>query len=218
MVGDKLMRHLILKLDGVMQAWGGHTFEDYRPTELFPMRSGVIGLLAACLGIERKDNVGLQNIAESVKLAVRAEARSELAKITRIIDFHTVLNARKVDGSNRSDPIVSRRQYLCDSVFTIAIGETEQASFKLDDIAAAVKKPIYTPFLGRRSCPLSRPLFESWVDAANGLEALQKYGGDGVVYSEEVSESGVPLRVRDVPMYGRVRQFGARTIYVHARG
>ena len=33
--------YLILKLQGVMQSWGGHTFEDYRPSGNFsdPLRS-----------------------------------------------------------------------------------------------------------------------------------------------------------------------------------
>ena len=225
MVGDLSMRHLILKFDGVMQAWGGHTYEDFRPSELFPTRSGIIGLLAACLGIERNDSDRLQSLANSVKLTVRAEPRSEQANITRIIDYHTVKNARTVKElqmgsvSKNSSTIVSHRQYLCDSIFTVAIGEVEHAKFNLADIAVAVKKPIYTPFLGRRSCPLSRPLFESWIDAADGLEALRQYGGtEGVVYSEDESDKGVLLRIRDVPMYGRVRQFGTRIIYVHAGG
>ena len=217
MEGDSSMQYLILKFDGVMQAWGGHTFEDYRPTELFPTRSGIIGVIAACLGIEREDHTNLQSLSGSVELTVRSESRDERAKITRIMDFHTVQNARKVDGSNRSDPIVSKRQYLCDSIFTVAVGQGECARYDLDSIATAVKKPIFTPFLGRRSCPLSRPLFETWIEADNGVEALRKYGGtSGIIYSEGVSVDGKPLRIRDVPLYGRVRQFGSRTIYVHA--
>lgn len=48
-------QYLALKLQGVMQAWGGHTYEDLRHTELIPTRSGILGLLAACLGIDRQD-------------------------------------------------------------------------------------------------------------------------------------------------------------------
>ena len=213
------MRYLILRLDGVMQAWGGHTFEDYRPTELYPTRSGLVGLLAACLGIERNDHAHLQRLSDGVALTVRAESRNERATITRILDFHTVQNARKVDGTNRTDPIVSKRQYLCDSIFTVAIGQNENAGYCLDTIAAAIKKPVFTPFLGRRSCPLSRPLFETWIDADNGIEAIRSYGRTpGIIYSEVESTDGVLMRIRDVPLYGRVRQFATRTIYVHAGG
>jgi len=68
-------RFLILKLDGVMQGWGGHTYEDWRPTELFPTRSGLLGLLGACLGIDRQDIDRLNALAESVNFAVRVDSR-----------------------------------------------------------------------------------------------------------------------------------------------
>ena len=51
-----MSRYLILRLDGPMQAWGSHTFEDFRPSNLFPTRSGLLGLLGACLGIDRGDH------------------------------------------------------------------------------------------------------------------------------------------------------------------
>ena len=55
-----MSRYLILRLDGPMQAWGSHTFEDFRPSNLFPTRSGLLGLLGACLGIDRGDHAGLE--------------------------------------------------------------------------------------------------------------------------------------------------------------
>ena len=59
-------RYLILRLDGPMQAWGTHTFEDFRPSNLFPTRSGLLGLLGACLGLERVDLAGQAQLAASV--------------------------------------------------------------------------------------------------------------------------------------------------------
>lgn len=44
--------YLILRLAGPMQAWGQPTFEGTRPTGRFPTRSGLLGLLGACLGID----------------------------------------------------------------------------------------------------------------------------------------------------------------------
>ena len=46
-------RYLILKLQGPMQAWGPILFEDFRPSHLFPTRSALLGLIGACLGIDR---------------------------------------------------------------------------------------------------------------------------------------------------------------------
>jgi len=56
-----------------MQAWGTHTYEDFRPSNLYPTRSGLLGLLAACLGIERADHAGQAALAASVKFSVRVD-------------------------------------------------------------------------------------------------------------------------------------------------
>ncbi len=40
-MSDGMNHYLALKLSGVMQAWGGHTMEDLRHTEIMPTRSAV---------------------------------------------------------------------------------------------------------------------------------------------------------------------------------
>lgn len=208
-------RFLILKLDGPMQAWGTHTYEDYRPSNLFPTRSGLLGLLGACLGIERSDSESLARLAQSVEFTVRADANKSAVKLT---DFHTVKDARKVDGKPNKNPIVSRREYLHDAIFTVAVDERTGAGYSLDAIAAALRKPRYTPFLGRRSCPIARPLFETWIDADNAKSALEQVSPQaGVIYAEgDALMTDQRLRMRDVPMHGPHRQFTTRTVYIHA--
>jgi CRISPR system Cascade subunit CasD len=44
---------LALLLDGPMQSWGYSSRFDRRTTALHPTRSGIIGLLAAALGINK---------------------------------------------------------------------------------------------------------------------------------------------------------------------
>jgi CRISPR system Cascade subunit CasD len=211
-------RYLLLKLDGPMQAWGGHTYEDFRPSHLFPTRSGLLGLIAACLGLDRADLKAQMQLAESLEFSVRldqVEGRTPL----KLPDFHTVLEARKVDGSSNKNPVVSRREYLFDAVFSVAVGERPEASMKLDALAAAVQRPCYTPSLGRRACPLARPLFDGWAEAADAKAALQQLPGCGVIYTEgEALANNRPLHIRDVPLHTRKRQFGTRKIYVHADG
>lgn len=223
--------YLILKLDGVMQSWGDHTYEDFRPTVGFPTRSGLVGLLAACLGIDRSANDELTALNRYLEFSVRAEARRRAdavgvvhsAPVVRITDFHTVMDARKVDGSSRAFPVVSKRQYLCDAVFTVALRPRHGSTWSLDQIEAAVKRPVYTPSLGRRACALSRPLFEGRVEAADGLAALAQVGwkeaiGD-VVYADADAESiGPMLRLRDDPIFGRRRQFANRSVLVLGAG
>jgi CRISPR system Cascade subunit CasD len=226
-----MTRFLILRLDGPMQAWGTHTFEDYRPTNLYPTRSGLLGLIGACLGIERGDSDALTRLSQSVQLTVRVdrtaprpqegtdqESEPPPKAAIRLADFHTVLDARKVGGSASKFPVVSRREYLYDAAFTVAVGERPGAQFGLDRITAALRCPRYTPVLGRRSCPITRPLLEksSPVDADDALQALAIISPiGGTIYAESDLVSEHPIQMRDVPSYGRHRQFGTRRVYVH---
>lgn len=206
--------YLILKLQGPMQAWGTHTFEDFRPSNLFPTRSGLLGLLGACLGIDRKDGDGLERLAASVEFAVRVDAAG-----VKLPDFHTIRAARKVDGKANRNPVVSRREYLFDAAFTVAVGATVQAAVALDAIADAVRCPRYTPVLGRRSCPASRPLFDGWLEAPDLKAALELVPDQGLVYVESAAwGQSRPLALRDVPMRGKHRRFGKRIVYLHGKG
>jgi CRISPR system Cascade subunit CasD len=216
-------RFLILRLDGPMQSWGTHTFEDFRPSNLYPTRSGLLGLLAACLGIERADHAGQAALAASVEFSVRVDTAVERLDReqamnkpgVKLPDFHTVMDARKVDGKANKFPVVSRREYLYDAAFTVAIGVKPDAPVALDAIAAALRRPLYTPTLGRRACPPARPLFDGETEATDGVEALRKASGSGVLIYSENQESDQPLRLRDVPLHGHKRQFGTRLVYLH---
>ncbi|MBU1656508.1 MAG: type I-E CRISPR-associated protein Cas5/CasD [Gammaproteobacteria bacterium] len=209
--------YLILKLEGPMQAWGGHTFEDYRPTQPFPTRSGILGLLGACLGIERGDREGLIALGDSFRLAVRADADLERGfRSTVITDFHTVEEARKVDGSANKNPVVSRREYLCDAAFTAALEFADGAARQRT--VAGLRRPRYTPFLGRRSCPLSRPLYEAEIEADSLRNALAQVPPHaGVIYSEDEADHHSQMAVRDVPLPGRTRRFATRRVYIRAK-
>jgi CRISPR system Cascade subunit CasD len=158
------------------------------------------------------------------RLALRPEAEEEAEKQSppkaaiKLADFHTVLDARKVDGSTSRFPVVSRREYLHNAAFTVAVGERPAAGLGLDRIAAALRRPRYTPVLGRRSCPISRPPLDpaSPIEAADALQALgQVPPTGGPIYAEGGLVSDYPIQIRDVPTHGRHRQFGTRRVFVH---
>lgn len=219
---------LILRLDGPMQAWGTHTYEGFRPSNHFPTRSGLLGLIGACLGLERQDQPALERLAQSIEFTVRVDhqvSRFSQEKLQdknplKVIDYHTVREARKVDGSKNKHAIESFREYLHDAVFTVAVMEKPEAAYPLNSLIQALRRPLYTPVLGRRSCPLARPLLENGevIEAENAKIALDSIPpGCGLMYSEgELLANDKPLPLRDVPQYGRYRQFGTRRVYVHA--
>lgn len=217
---------LILRLDGPMQAWGTHTFEDFRPSSLFPTRSGLLGLLGACLGIDRRDHAGLEQLAASVEFTVRVDRsalRPEPDKpapkvAVKLPDYHTVIEARRANRPPKNrETIQSWREYLFDAAFTVAVGEKSGASVSLETIAHALRHPCFTPVLGRRACPIARPLLDcDPVDAADARTVLANmHPTGGMIYAEGEWVSDQPMQIRDVPIYGRSRQFGTRQAYVH---
>lgn len=221
-------RFLILKLDGVMQGWGGHTYEDWRPSELFPTRSGLLGLLGACIGIDRQAVDQFNNLASSILITVRVDYRidsnGKQLKPIRKCDYHTIENARKVDGKPNKNPVQSYRWYLFDAPFTVILEEMKNATISLDQIASAIRKPVYTPFLGRRSCPLNRPLLDNDsnnsgkpFEAESILKALEYADlGGSLIYSESPGlKTDKKLRIRDVPYYGCIRKFFAREVCIY---
>lgn len=215
--------YLILKLHGPMQAWGEHTFEGLRPSANFPTRSGLLGLLGGCLGIGRNEYGRLEALADSVGMAVRVDTRQVSrkdqsllpVKMVKMTDYHTVKDAREdYTGLKSHDTIQTWREYLYDAEFTVALWARDNAVISLDELEEAVKKPHYTPYLGRRSCPLARPLFHSCATGTDVVDALNKVAPQGgAIYSEE-QISGQMKRVRDVPLIRQPRQFAGRNIYV----
>ena len=214
--------HLILKLQGVMQAWGEHTFEGLRPSTNFPTRSAMVGLLAACLGIDRDDRQKQQALADSFLYAVRQDETGR--NVIKMSDYHTVKDAREdYIGLKSHDTIVTQREYLLDAAFTAAIWNTDEAAYSLDQLQEAICQPHFTPFLGRRSCPITRPLFENRIQAVHANEALKLVEpGTGIIYSEEDLPDAASInkhryRVRDVPLSNQPRQFASRMVFVYGK-
>jgi CRISPR system Cascade subunit CasD len=215
---------LILKLHGPMQAWGEHTFEGLRPSANFPTRSGLLGLLGACLGIKRNDRERLQQLADSFGMAVRVDSRcmprkvgtSQTLHVVKMTDYHTVKDAREdYTGMKMHDTIQTWREYLYDAEFTVVLWNKPNSTLSLDELETAVQRPHFTPYLGRRSCPISRPLFQARFESPGVLKALEEiFPHGGTIYSEGRIGDRMK-RVRDVPLIHQPRQFAGRNLYVH---
>ncbi|MFJ2028387.1 type I-E CRISPR-associated protein Cas5/CasD [Streptosporangium sp. NPDC087985] len=136
------MSVLLMQLAGPLQSWGASSRFARRSTESAPTKSGVIGLLAAALGRLRSDDLG---DLTTLRFGVRVDQRGTLLR-----DFHTAHHF----ASGEALP-VSERFYLADAVFVTAVeGEREL----IDSLHQALRAPVFLPYLGRRSCPPSRPV------------------------------------------------------------
>ena len=150
---------LFLRLEGPLQSWGDQQSEFViRRTADAPTKSGVIGLLCAALGVSRA-NASAEWLPKlnTLHMGVRIDRPG-----VRWWDYHTVggkmqLRIAKGKGKTKPGAMLTRREYLCDASFLVALqGEPGLIA----SLEAAVKHPKWTLYLGRKCCPPSRPLLE----------------------------------------------------------
>ena len=136
------MATLLLRLAAPLQSWGSDSKFETRKTDREPTKSGVVGLLAAALGLRRDDTEGLARL-NGLRFAVRADQEGSL-----LVDFHT--------AKSRDTSYVTYRHYLQDAVFLAGLESEDEALLR--ELEAALRHPVYPLYLGRRSCPPTLPL------------------------------------------------------------
>lgn len=171
--------YLLFHLYGPLASWGDIAVGEYRPSFAHPSKSAIIGLLAAALGIRRDEEERQNSLAAACSFAVRIDAMGVLLR-----DYQTtqVPSAKKgvIHYTRRSElakkeelnTILSSRDYRCDAAYTIAITVANDAPYSLKELASALAKPVFTLYLGRKSCPLAMPLHPQLVNAATLRDAL----------------------------------------------
>lgn len=138
---------LLLRLAGPLQSWGLTGQFIVRDTHTQPTKSGVIGMVAACLGRRRGDDI---TDLTALAMGVRIDQPGTLLR-----DYHTISRTDgatlpTASGTPKKDlTAVTDRWYLADAVFLVTLTGDEKT---VETIATAVDDPVYAPVLGRRSC------------------------------------------------------------------
>lgn len=160
-------RTLFLRLEASLQSWGDHLSKFvFRHTVHFPTKSGVLGLICAALGASREEAAKQWlPILNKLLMGVRIDQPG-----WPLTDYHTVgaqLGNRSAEGkikitqkTGEIETFVTYREYLCDASFIVALQQTNDdlPPDLLHKVAEAIKAPVFTPYLGRKSCPPSAPL------------------------------------------------------------
>jgi CRISPR system Cascade subunit CasD len=143
------MPTLLLRLVGPMQSWGTTSRFDQRDTGKEPSKSGVVGLLAAALGINRENWTDLEPLT-CLSMGVRHD-RPGLPKR----DYQTAGCAAtdtiiKANGKpSRDGGVVSQRFYLADAAFLVGLEGDDRPL--LEKAHAALRDPVWPLALGRKS-------------------------------------------------------------------
>jgi CRISPR system Cascade subunit CasD len=151
--------YLVFTLAASLGAMGDVAGHERRGTWTWPGRSAIIGLLGAALGIRRNDTEGLAAL-DTLQMAVAVYSEGTLLR-----DYHTVQTiplaaAKRPDSRPEAfrkaklniNTTITLRDYRAGVAYAVAIWGGDLAR-----IAAALAEPVFTLYLGRKSCPLALP-------------------------------------------------------------
>lgn len=192
-----------LRLHGPLQAWGGPVVGDSRPTLSFPTRSGVLGLVGACMGIRRDEQERLLSLADGARVHIRVDVAG-----TPMVDDQTIQGHPGASATRQT--IQSKRTYLCDASFVAVVVPGTKVT--AEEIAQAVRAPVFSPFLGRRACVPSSPLLlAARVEAADPIALFEQLdrGPEELLARKELAEE-IDFFLDDHPHADAIRQFPVR--------
>jgi CRISPR system Cascade subunit CasD len=167
-----------------------------------PAKSAVLGVVAAALGIERRDEAAHAALHRDYSCAVQVASAGRLLE-----DYHTAqvpparrgrswATRREELAEPRLETILSLRDYRTDARYGIVLWARPDARWPLADLAEALRRPAFTLYLGRKCCPLGRPpapllhpaatLAEAFValDAAEQQRGVVDAGLAGPVFAD----------------------------------
>ncbi len=172
-----MTRWLAVTLMAPLASFGERAGNVERSTADRPTRSALIGLAGAALGVRRADSEGQVRLARSFRIATQT-----LGAGTLVADFHTYQSlpsskgrpATRADALARPDDLatsITRREYRSDVWYEAAYAQNDGARWSLDELRHAFRYPVFTLFLGRKSCPLGAPL-DARIDDAETVDEL----------------------------------------------
>lgn len=172
------MRFLLFTLYGPVAAHGEVAVGERRMGWDRPARSAVLGLVAAALGLPRDDETGHRRLEEGLWYAVRTESGGR-----PWTDYHTIqapgtwrnrsfATRREELSVDDLNTILSLREWRSDALYTVVLWPTPQGGIDLESIAAALVRPHFVLYVGRKAGPLGWPPVPRIVEAATLVDAL----------------------------------------------
>jgi CRISPR-associated protein Cas5/CasD subtype I-E len=204
------MKYLVLRLSAPLMAFGEGDYWDIRGTGIFPTKSAIVGILASCFGYDRNETEKISHLSDSISVSARQDSKFSLLR-----DYHTILDTLKADGKKNPNAVISIRQYLMEAEFSVLVSTNDKELH--EQIKKALLNPEWPPFLGRKSCVPSFPIFwneeEEFENAKEGFEKLSlvkdiKIQNDFQDFfktnqSREKSEKEIYPCITDEPIEGR---------------
>ena len=146
-------------------AFGSIAVGERRPGWDRPGRSAVLGLVGACLGLERDDDAAQFALAQDYGVALlchdpgRPLADYHTAQVPPTRGKRRFATRAEELGATDLATILSRRDYRIGAWHLAALWTRGPSPrWSLSQVAEAMRAPRFVPYLGRKSCPLGLPL------------------------------------------------------------
>lgn len=216
------MSTLLLRLAGPMQSWGTTSRFDQRDTAKEPSKSGVVGILAAALGIDRENWNDLKPLT-LLSMGVRHDRPGVPMRDYQTAGCAAYDKIIKADRTFSNDGVVSHRFYIADAAFLVGL-ECDDRSF-LERVHSALRNPAWPLALGRKSYVPSEPILMEnsvqddplrnvlarwpWITTQRKWEELP----DKLLVSYESEGGSGVLRMDQLLSSFAERRFGARFVH-----
>lgn len=179
--------YLVFQLQAPLSSWGESAVGEFRGTASHPGQSALIGLLGAALGLDRSDEAAHADLRDGFGFAVGLLSSGSLLR-----DYHTAqvpprpaLKGRP-QATRRQEmavpkrelsTILSTRDYRQNAASLVALQARVEASssFSLMQLAAALREPQFTLYLGRKACAPGAPLWPQLLTAESAQLAFSAY-------------------------------------------
>ena len=174
---------VVFRLEAAIAAFGEVAVGERRGSRRRPTTSAILGLVASALGIGREAD-GHAELARDWRIALRCDRLG-----APLADFHTAQTppqrrnrrfaTRREELADKLDlgTVISRRDHFTDAAFTIVLWPADGLGSKeaAERVAEALARPRWSPFVGRRACPPSRPFAPLLVDPATVAAAFDAF-------------------------------------------
>lgn len=180
-------RWLVLRLCAPMMSFGAVAIDQIGPTARWPGASMLTGLLGNALGWDWNDHAAHQALQDRLRfgaMEMRAgdlltdTQNAQLGKTDRGWTTRGMPEGRT--GASYDAPHRRRRDYVVDADYMVVLAlDQPDMHPKLDEIAAALERPLRPLFIGRKLCLPSWPLNAGEVRGATVYDALAALARDG---------------------------------------
>jgi CRISPR system Cascade subunit CasD len=189
-----MARHLLLRLQAPLMAFGGETIDNLGVIRDFPALSMITGLLANALGWRREHSEHHARLQERLVIGMRIERFGNFLQEYQNVQLQkndcgwtTSGKPEERAGDSYNGPHRRLRDYHADRMVLVALRlDPSEDAPTIDELAQALHQPARPLFFGRKPCLPSAPVYAGWQDGEHLLSVLQqapRYEGSEVTYA-----------------------------------